>query len=82
MRWIRNWLSKDENHRGSSMVAFNFLGHGTEHGLLKTADGEGVGLMIGDVVGTLSDVKCLVGKPKLLFLNACRGCKYEFLPST
>ncbi len=57
------------------MVAFNFLGHGTEHGVLKSADGLGNGLQIGDIVGTLTDVKSLVGKPKLLFLNACRGCE-------
>ncbi len=77
MRWIRNWLSREENHTGSSMVAFNYVGHGTEHGILTSADGQGCGLQISDIVGTLTDVKCLVGKPKLLFLNACRGGKYK-----
>ncbi len=57
------------------MVAFNFIGHGTEYGMLRTANRLGNGLLVDDIVGTLTDVKALVGKPKLLFLNACRGCK-------
>ncbi len=78
MREVRNWLAKPETHKDTSMVAFNIVAHGSKDGWLRSADKEGEGgLHVHDVVGTLTDVKTLQGKPKLLFLNACRGGKYR-----
>ncbi len=79
MRSIRNWLALPQTHEGMSMVAFNIISHGSKDGWLRSADSEGEGLHVHDVIGTLTDVETLRGKPKLLFLNACRGGKIIFL---
>ncbi len=76
MRSIRNWLAQTQTHEGMSMVAFNIITHGTRDGWLRSADDQGDGLHVHDIMGTLSDVESLQGKPKLLFVNACRGSKY------
>ncbi len=60
------------------MVAFNIVTHGSTDGWLRSVDKEGDGLHVNDIVGTLTDVETLQGKPKLLFLNACRGGKIFF----
>ena len=73
MRQLRNWLAQSETHNGMSMVAVNIITHGSHDGWLRSADKGGAGLHVQDIVGTLTDVESLRGKPKLLFLNACRG---------
>ena len=78
MRSIRNWLAQTQTHEGMSMVAFNIITHGTRDGWLRSADDQGDGLHVHDIMGTLSDVESLRGKPKLLFVNACRGSKYMY----
>ena len=78
MRQIRNWLALPQTHEDMSMVAFNIITHGSKDGWLRSADKEGEGLHTHDIVGTLTDVETLRGKPKLLFLNACRGGKMIF----
>ncbi len=80
MRSIRDMLRNEETHKNCSMVAVNVIAHGNSYGFLKPAGetGQFTGWNIYDVVGTLSDVKALLGKPKLFFVNACRGCKYPY----
>ena len=77
MRLIRNWLAMPQTHQGMSMVAFIIVTHGSKDGWLRSAEKEGVGLHVDDIVGTLNDVETLRGKPKLLFLNACRGGRWQ-----
>ncbi len=81
MRCLRSWLRDEINHKDKSMILMVFICHGDEHGYLHSTDG--MGLTIHDLVGTLTDVKNLVGKPKALFVNACRGGKlwWSFKPT-
>ncbi len=76
MRRLRNQLSNEKLHQNKSMVLVVFIGHGDENGYLHSIDGNG--LAIHDLVGTLTDVQTLVGKPKAFFVNACRGGKLSF----
>ncbi len=73
MRMIRKWLRKEETHSGMSMFALCILTHGTEDGWLRPVHDAGHGWYLPDIIGTISDVKELSGKPKLFFINACRG---------
>ena len=78
MREIRHWLEEEKTHKNMSMVAVNIIAHGSEGGkLLRSAQRGGRGWYIDDIVGALKDNKALIGKPKLLFINACRGGKYR-----
>ena len=73
MRSIRKWLRQNEIHEGMSMVAVNILTHGSEDGWLRPVNNQGHGWYTPDIVGEMSDVETLFGKPKLFFINACRG---------
>ncbi len=55
------------------MVLVAVICHGDSSGNLKSVDG--TGWQISDIVGTLNDVKTLARKPKVFFVNACRGGK-------
>ena len=55
------------------MVLVHILAHGTRNGSLKSTDGEG--WHISDIIGTLSDVPTLVGKPKVLFISTFKERK-------
>ncbi len=80
MRTIRRWLSKERTHQGMSMVAVHIITHGTKEGILRPAGDYGQGILLADLVGTLCDVQQLRGKPKLFFINACRGGKVSLMP--
>ncbi len=71
MRKIRHWLRDDKTHKSKSMVLLTVICHGDSSGNLMSTDG--LGWQISDIVGTLNDVKTLAGKPKVFFVNACRG---------
>ena len=73
MRLIRRRLSKEKTHQGMSMVAVHIITHGTREGILRSTSEFGQGFLLGDLVGTLCDVQVLRGKPKIFFVNACRG---------
>ena len=77
MRKIRDWMRDPKQHKNASMFAFNMIAHGTQDGWLKSAEEDGGGLHINDILGSLKDVKTLQGKPKVLFIDACRGSKYS-----
>ncbi len=72
MRQIRKELGEDSTHEGASMVVINVITHGGRDGHLCSA-GKGHGLHIPDLIGTLTDVEALRGKPKIFFFNSCRG---------
>ncbi len=53
------------------MVIVNVIAHGTDAGFLRSKDG--LGWHTDDIIGTLTDVDTLSGKPIIMFINACRG---------
>ncbi len=65
-------LRKESTYMGASMVVINVIAHGERGGHLCSTD-QGIGWHIPDIIGTLTDVKSLHGKPKIFFFNACRG---------
>ena len=75
MRRINKWIMNDDNHADSNCFALTIISHGNDKGHLfdksrkKAWDTE---LFVAD----LSDVETLVGKPKIIVIQACRGCKY------
>ena len=68
-------LEREETYEGYGVVAVNIIAHGDNHGHLRAMDSP-IGWHLPDIVGAVSDVTALLGKPKLFFANACRGCKY------
>ena len=72
MRQEKKFILDEETHRESNCLVVTVICHGTESGLLldrhrrKAWDTE-------LLVGELSDVQTLVGKPKVLIIQACRG---------
>ena len=78
MRQLKRNLGEESMHKGASMVVINVLTHGNKDGHLSAVDG-GHGWYIQDLVGTLTDVEALRGKPKIFFFNACRGGKVAFM---
>ncbi len=73
MRRIRSWIGDPALHKDSSIVVINVIAHGTDTGFIQSIDG--LGWHIEDLIGTLNDVPTLVGKPKVFFINTCRGGK-------
>ncbi len=79
MREIRDWLRQESTHEGMSMLAVHIIAHGNKDGILRPADDYGHGMLIADLVGSVCDVQELKRKPKLFFINGCRGGKGIFL---
>ena len=75
MRSIRTWLAQESTHQGMSMMALHIITHGTKDGILRPGGNAGYGMLIQDLVGSVCDVNELKGKPKMFFINACRGGK-------
>ena len=73
MRSIRDWLTSKETHEGMSMVVLHTITHGTKEGILCSVENDGQGLLTSDLIGSICDLDILRGKPKLFFINACRG---------
>ncbi len=75
MRTLRNWISDQKLHRDKSMVYVHILAHGTSSGFIKSTDGNGI--HINDLIGTLTDIPTLNGKPKLVFITTVKECEYS-----
>ena len=75
MRRLNKWIMMEENHVDSNSFALTIICHGNDKGHLfdknrkKAWDTE---LFMAD----LSDVEALVGKPKIIVIQACRGCEF------
>ena len=75
MRKLKKWILTDKNHDDSNTFLLTIICHGNKHGHLldknknKAWDTE-------DFVGDLSEVETLAGKPKILTIQCCRGCKF------
>ena len=74
MRKVKKWIMDEDNHEDNNCFALTVISHGNDKGHLfdknckKAWDTE-------LFVGELSDVETLVGKPKIITIQACRGCK-------
>ena len=55
------------------MAIVHFMAHGISSGFLRSTDGNG--LQISDLIGTLTDVTTLAGKPKLFFISTFKERK-------
>ena len=74
MRKLKRWIMDNKTHEDSNTLLLTIICHGNKHGHLldknrsKAWDTE-------EFVGDLSEVETLLGKPKILVIQACRGCK-------
>ena len=75
MRKVKKWIMDGDKHEDSICFTLTIICHGNDKGHLfdknrkKAWDTE-------LFVGELSDVETLVGKPKIIAIQACRGCMY------
>ena len=72
MAKIKKWILAEENHKDVNCLVTTLLCHGDEKGHLSAAGG-GRGWFVEDFVQDLSLVDNLLGKPKILVLQSCRG---------
>ena len=75
MRKIRKWIMTEENHVDSNCFALTIICHGNNKGHLLDKY-KSLGWMTELFMADLSDVETLVGKPKIITIQACRGCEY------
>ena len=64
----------DDSHRESNCFSLTIICHGNDRGHLLDRDRR----KAWDTelfVGELSDVETLVGKPKIMVIQSCRGCE-------
>ncbi len=74
MRKLHNWMCDEDTHVGKSMMVLVVIAHGDYEEMLYTVERER-GWNVQHVVDDLCSIKELYGKPKILFLDACRGSK-------
>ena len=75
MRKVRKWIMNDDNHTDSNCFALTIICHGNDKGHLLDKN-KTLAWMTELFVADLSDVETLVGKPKIITIQACRGRKY------
>ena len=72
MKKIRQRIMKTENHIDSNAFLLAFIGHGNKTGDIldknKTRSWN-----IEEFIVELNDVDTLIGKPKVMVIQACRG---------
>ncbi len=76
MKKLKVWLTDEDTHKDSNCVLLTFIGHGNDKGWLMDRD-EKAAWFLEALVSELSSVETLVGKPKMLVMQSCRGCEYE-----
>ena len=64
----------EDNHKDSNCFALTIISHGNDKGHLLDKN-KSLAWVIELFIGELSDVETLVGKPKIINIQACRGCK-------
>ena len=74
MRKLKRWIIDNKNHDNSNTFLLTIICHGNKQGHLldknksKAWDTE-------EFIGDLCEVEALIGKPKILTIQCCRGCK-------
>ena len=64
----------EDTHKDSNCLALTIICHGNDKGQLMDRDRKkawDTELFVAD----LSDVETLMGKPKIMVIQSCRGCK-------
>ena len=75
MKNIKQIIMQKENHINCNTFLLTFIGHGTKNGDLLDKS-KTRAWNIENFIREFNDVDTLVGKPKVLVIQACRGGKY------
>ena len=76
MRRIKKFMMTEETHKDSNCFALTVICHGNDRGHLLDRNKKRAWITE-DIVGDLSEVDNLRGKPKLFVVQACRGSKHH-----
>ena len=74
MRKVKKWIMDDDNHKDSNCFALTIICHNNDKGHLLDKN-KILAWMTKLFIAELSDIESLVGKPKIITIQACRGCK-------
>ena len=74
MNEVKEWMTKDCTHEDMNCFALTIISHGTGNNDIMDRNHE-KGWNIEYLIDEISDVVTLHGKPKLFFIEACRGGK-------
>ena len=69
------WMIDDSKHRNRNCFVLTIISHGDSNNYIFDKNGER-GWNIEDLIEEISDIPNLIGKPKLFFIQACRGGKF------
>ena len=72
MRTIKRWIIDKDNHKDCNTFLLTIICHGNKQGHLLDRH-KGFGWNTEDFVGDLSVVESLIGKPKIMIIQSCRG---------
>ena len=78
MKDIRLEFLKEENHKDSNCFVIVIIAHGTEKRNVQTVDGR-TAYNIDTLEEQVGRIATLDGQPKLIFVEACRGKKQNFV---
>ena len=76
MREIKRWIIDKENHINCNTFLLAIICHGNKQGHLLDKH-KSFGWNTEDFVGDLSVVESLLGKPKIVIIQSCRGGLYS-----
>ena len=79
MARLEDSIMKNEKHKNSNCFVMVIICHGNNRGQLKDVN-KHKAWDIEDLIGDLSKVETLVGKPKIMILQCCRG-GLDFFPN-
>ncbi|CAG2106003.1 unnamed protein product, partial [Medioppia subpectinata] len=70
-------IAADKALEGHNALAVIMLSHGSKEGIYGT---DGFTVALKDILEMFNNEKCpqLIDKPKMFFINACRGCNIKF----
>ena len=75
MSRLEDDILKNEKHKNSNSFVMVIICHGNNRGQLKDVN-KRKAWDIEELIGDLSKVETLVGKPKIMILQCCRGGLY------
>ena len=80
MRNTKKWIMADEDHVNSNCFALTIMSHSNEKGHLFDKDKK-LAWQTELFIEELSDVETLIGKPKIVTIQVCRGCAHFLVVS-
>ena len=78
MRKIKKFIMAEDTHKESNCFALTIICHGNDKGHLLDKN-KALAWHTELFVRELSDVDILVGKPKIMVIQSCRGCECSIL---